>query len=332
MKYTLVLLAGTFMMVSNAVAQDAPDVAAVAVEGQIDQMRSAIPAINDQIAQLRATIPLHIQENLPLGLMFDSDVISRTDGNDRDYRAGTRAIDRHDYERAIKDLDQVINAKSKHSDAALYWKAYAQLKMGHSEGALATLTALNRLYPNSSWLNDATALNAEARSQAGHPVSPETAADDDLKVLALNGLMHSDPAQATPIIEKFVSDPKNSPQLRERALFVLARSNEPGAQKTVAEIAQGAANPDLQAKAIQYLAVTNAKENSNIFSSIYQRSSDPQVKRAVLNALFLKKDANALVSIARHENNSELKRDAVQRLAAMKDKAATDYLMELLNK
>jgi hypothetical protein len=115
-------------------------------------------------------------------------------------------------------------------------------------------------------------------------------------------------------------------------LFVLARSNEPGAQKTVAEIAQGSANPDLQAKAIQYLAVTNGKESSDVFSRIYQRSTDPEVKRAVLNALFLKKDANALVSIARHESDAELKRDAVRRLAAMKDKAATDYMLELLNK
>jgi HEAT repeat protein len=330
MKYAIVLLAGTLIVLSSAVAQDAPDLAAV--DAQIDQIRDSMPMINDQIAQLRAKIPVHIQENLPFGFMFDSDAISRMDRNDRNYRAGTRAIDQHDYEGAIKDLDPVINAKSKHSDAALYWKAYAQLKMGHSEGALATLTALNRLYPNSSWLNDAKALNAEARSQAGRPVSPETAADDDLKVLALNGLMHSNPAQATPIIEKFVSDPKNSPQLRERALFVLARSNQPGAQKTVAAIAQGSANPDLQAKAIQYLAATNAKESSDIFMGIYQRSSDPQVKRAALNALFLKKDANALVSIARHENNPELKRDVVQRLAAMKDKAATDYMLELLNK
>jgi tetratricopeptide (TPR) repeat protein len=330
MKYAIVLLTGTLIVLSSAVAQDSPDLAAV--DDQIAQIRAQMPMINDQMAQLRATIPVHIQENLPFAFMFDSDVISRADRNDRDYRAGTRAIDQHDYEGAIKDLDQVINAKSKHSDAALYWKAYAQLKMGHSEGALATLTALNRLYPNSSWLNDAKALNAEARSQTGHPVSPETAADDDLKVLALNGLMHSNPAQATPIIEKFVSDPKNSPQLRERALFVLARSNEPSAQKTVSAIAQGSANPDLQAKAIQYLAVTNAKESSNIFTGIYQRSSDPQVKRAALNALFLKKDANALVSIARHESNPQLKREAVQRLAAMKDKAATDYMLEILNK
>lgn len=330
MKYTIALFVGTLLALSSAAAQDAPDLAAI--DSQLAQLRATVPAIDDQVAHLRATIPARVQENMAFGFLFEPDVIARMDRNDRDYRAGTNAIDRHDYDAAIKDLDQVINAKSKHSDAALYWKAYAQLKLGHSEGALATLTALNRLYPHSSWLNDARALNAEAHSQTGHPVSPETAGDDDLKVLALNGLMHSDPAQATPIVEKFVSDAKNSPQLRERALFVLARSKEPGALKTVAAIAQGSANPDLQAKAIQYLAVTNTKESSDIFTGIYQRSSDPQVKRAVLNALFLKKDANTLVSLAKHESNPELKRDVVQLLSVMKDKAATDYMLELLKK
>jgi outer membrane protein assembly factor BamD (BamD/ComL family) len=206
MKYAIVLLTGTFFVLSSAVAQDASDF--VAVEDQIAQIHNLMPTINDQMAQLRATLPLRIPDKLSFGLMFDTDVISRADRNDRDYRAGTSAIDRHDYEAAIKEMDQVIDAKSKHSDAALYWKAYAQLKMGHSEGALATLTALNRLYPHSSWLNDAKALNAEARSQTGHPVSPETAADDDLKVLALNGLMHSNPAQATPIVENLFPIPK----------------------------------------------------------------------------------------------------------------------------
>jgi hypothetical protein len=38
------------------------------------------------------------------------------------------------------------------------------------------------------------------------------------------------------------------------------------------------------------------------------------------------------VTLARKEQNAELKKDAVEKLSLMKSKVATDYMLELLNK
>jgi len=56
----------------------------------------------------------------------------------------------------------------------------------------------------------------------------------------------------------------------------------------------------------------------------------PDVKKAVINALFLQQNATALVTLARAEKNTELKKEIVQKLSVMKSKEATDYLLELL--
>lgn len=267
----------------------------------------------DHLTQMAAQISDEVQRAVRPDLVFEWNGFAGE--GDSDYRAGTVAIAQHDYAGAVAAMQRAAAAKSHRSDAALYWKAYAELKLGHTQAALATLSQLRKLYPQSAWLNDAKALDLEARNQSGHPVSPETAGDDDLKLLALNGLMNSDPSRATPLIEKVVADPKNAPQLRERALFVLARSTAADARQTVANMAQGAANPDLQARAIQYLAVTRPKENGNLFENTYRRSPEPEVKRAVLHALFLSKDTNALLAIAKTEPDPDLQADAIHFLA-----------------
>ena len=106
----------------------------------------------------------------------------------------------------------------------------------------------------SRWLNDARALELQVRQRAGQPVSPDQQNDDDLKLLAIQGLQQMDPAQGVPLLEKILQG-NQSPRLKERALFVLAQSGSPRAQQVLTGIAKGNANPDLQRKAIQYLGM-----------------------------------------------------------------------------
>ena len=60
---------------------------------------------------------------------------------------------------------------------------------------------------------------------------------EELKLLALQGLQHSDPEQAVPMIEKILQGPQ-SPRLKQRALFVLAQSNAPRAREVLANFAR----------------------------------------------------------------------------------------------
>jgi tetratricopeptide (TPR) repeat protein len=243
---------------------------------------------------------------------------SWNDAASGNYRSGTRAIDRHDYDKAIKDMDRVIAAKSARVDGAYYWKAYAQSKLGRSSDALNTLVQLQREYPQSHWVHDSKALQLELKQQAGVHVSLASETDEDLKLLAINGLMHSEPDKAMPLLEKVLNETKNPPRVRERALFVLARSDSPEARAEVMRVAMGSSNPDLQMKAVEYLAVSGDKKDAATFTNIYRNTSDRSVKRAAMQALFMRKDENALVTLARSETNEDLRRQAIQLLGAMR--------------
>ena len=127
----------------------------------------------------------------------------------------------------MKEFDEVIENKGLRADGALYWKAYALNRTGKRTEALAALDQIEREYAGSAWLNDAKALKLEVQQSSGQPVSPETQSDEELKLLAINGLMHSDPDRAMPLLERVLTDSKSAPKVKERALFVLSQSTQP---------------------------------------------------------------------------------------------------------
>ena len=64
-----------------------------------------------------------------------------------------------------------------------------------------------------------------------------------------------------------------------------------------------------------------------------RKRTKADIKRSVINALFVQNNADSLVAIARKETDPALKRDMVSKLSLMtKSKVAMDYLMEILNK
>src|SRR6185295_11279162 len=176
------------------------------------------------------------------------------------YDRGQEALDSSRWDRAATAFDRVAEMKGPKADAALYWKAYAQNKQGQRAEALGTIAALNKTYPKSRYLQDAKALEVEVRRDAGQPVRPENENDEEMKLLALNGLQNSAPDEAIPMLQKFLQG-SSSPKLKERALFVLAQSNSPKAREIIVGIAKGNSTPDLQMKAIQYLGIHGGPES-----------------------------------------------------------------------
>ena len=99
----------------------------------------------------------------------------------------------------------------------------------------------------------------------------------------------------------------------------------------IAAIARSEKDPDLRVKAIETPRNFGNAATSDL-AAIYSGDSDKRVRKAVLSAFFLKKDAAALIDVARKETDLELKQDAVSKLSLIKSKEATDFMMELLNK
>jgi hypothetical protein len=231
--------------------------------------------------------------------------------DDSMYQNGLRAIDNHQYDQALSEFNNVVAHAGVRAEGALYWKAYVLNKLGRAADAQAAIDTLRKTYASSRWLDDAKALELEVKQSKG-PVSPESETDDDIKVLALNGLMQSDPEKALPQVENLLKG-SHSPNLKRQALYVIAQNNTPRAQQLLEQIARGG-NPDLQVRAIQFM---NQKHNPNtpqILVEIYTATSDPAVKRAVLDTFSNNRDKDRLLVILKGERDGGLRSQAINRL------------------
>ncbi len=247
------------------------------------------------------------------GLMRLSFQAQQGAGEDQDYRRGRSALDTARWDDAITAFSASAARKGAVADGAVYWKAYAENRAGQRDAALATLQALRQQYPSSHWLNDAQALEVEIRARAGDPVSPATEPDEDLKLIAINGLMQSDPKQALPILEKLLRS-NSSPKLKERALFVLTQSGSPEARKILNDIALGNSNPDLQRAAIRYMGMMGSDESRRALASIYASSTDKDIKRTILRAFMISGSREFLLKAAKTEQDPDLRREAIREL------------------
>ena len=241
------------------------------------------------------------------------------------YEAGTQALDDERWDQAIAAFDEVASLGGRRADAGLYWKAYAQRKAGRTTDALGTLAELRRRAPQSQWLDEAQALELEMRQAAGVRVTPETTTDEDLKLIALNGLLHTDSGRALPLLKEFLGSSRSA-KLRQQALFVLSQSSAPEARALVADIARGRAHPDLQRKAIQNLGLFGGQENRQALADIYAGADDVEVKKAVLNAFMVSGEKSRVLALARGERSPELRRAAISQLGVM---GAQNELWEL---
>src|ERR1019366_4894373 len=69
--------------------------------------------------------------------------------------------------------------------------------------------------------------------------------DDDLKMMALEGLRGADSSVAVPQLEKVLAG-NGSDNLKKRALSILAHEDTPAAREAVARFARTQTNPTLQ--------------------------------------------------------------------------------------
>jgi len=232
------------------------------------------------------------------------------------YNDGREAIEEGKYERALDRFERLIDLKTNRTDAALYWKAYSLGKLGRRADALGVLGDLQQRFKDSRWIRDAKALEVELRQASGQPVSPESQNDEELKLMALRGLMQSDPERGLPISEQMLSG-ANSPKVKDRALFVLSQSGSSRAREIIANVAKGGANPDLQLRAIHYLGIMGGSDTRQILADVYRASTDPSVKRSIIRGLMVSGDRTRLLQLAKTETDAGLRGEAVQQLGVM---------------
>jgi HEAT repeat protein len=307
----------------------------------------ALANTSGQWKELANDIGYNLEFNMKTDLKFDTDYLvglngldagffGQQDDNGRDrrkdsdrrdadrenslYSQGSAALDQGKWQIAEDKFDQVAEMKMKRADAGLFWKAYAQNKLGQRSEALATLSAMEKQYPQSRWLDDAKKLEVEVKQLSGQPVSPDDESNCELKLLALNGLQQADPSKAVPLLEKMIHS-TDCVKIRSQAFFVLAQSNSPEARDLITKMAKGeGVNPLVQEKAIQALGMYRADSGREILGQIYSSSNDNDVKRAILRALMMSGDKARIFAAAKSEKDADLRIEAIRQLGMMNDR------------
>jgi len=226
------------------------------------------------------------------------------------YANANTALNDGDYEAAANRFYQVAQMKGRRADGATYWQAYSLNKANHRPEALAALAQLLRDYPQSSYIRQAKLLELEMK-----PQSPESISDDEMKLYAVDALMHSDPDKAFPILEKLLQG-NASVKIKDRALFVLTQNKSEKAQQLLLSIAKGSTQPELQAHAIRWIAVSGHR-NGQALREIYLATTNAEVKKHILRSFIISGDKEGLLAIIKQESSPELRREGIRQLGPM---------------
>lgn len=261
--------------------------------------------------------PARAAQEVPSASLLDSQNAEKANAHEDElYSDAKDQLDEGDYGDAIKGFDEVIRIHGRKIDAAMYWKAYALNKSGNKGQALTVIGELRKSYPKSTWLRDAGALEQEVRGGG----NPENISDEELKLLAIQSLMNSDPEKAVPLLEKIIQG-NYPPKLKDKALFVLSQSGSDKAQQILMGLAKMNNQPDLQKRAIRYIGMNGNSRNRAVLKEIYNTSSDTGVKKTVFQAWLMCGCKEDVASLAKTEKNPELRREAIRYLGMMGGRA-----------
>jgi HEAT repeat protein len=123
----------------------------------------------------------------------------------------------------------------------------------------------------------------------------------------------------------------SSPEVKGEVINGLVSAGQKGAD-ALGSIAGSEQDPELRRKAIRNLGIAGGMSAAPALVAIYKKNTDLETRKTVAQALFLAGDSHDLVELARAEKDPAVKQSLVQQLSLMRNKEATDYMLEILNK
>lgn len=244
------------------------------------------------------------------------------------FRAGRDLLEDDKWEAAEQHFRDFIRdyPKNKNVDAALYWLAFTNKKQAHFSAAEKYLTQLFRQYPQSSWLDDARALQIEMAPATGNKtvmsyaistssvpsiqavpgidssapaaVSGSFSSTWSTNELSAPGAIGIGPAQATTF--EWSNQSKREPmsdkdEIKSIALQSLMQSDSDRALPYIAEIlkAETSSKP-LKDVAVRLLGQHHGPKTTPYLIELARRQNDPKLRRTAIFWLGQSKDEKAL--------------------------------------
>lgn len=141
-----------------------------------------------------------------------------------------------------------------------------------------------------------------------------TAADERLKMAAIEALIAAPPERAVAIVRKVLAG-DHSDELKSRALFVLSQADSPEAGALLLETARGG-NEKLRVEAIRGLGISGGREGIAALAELY-RSGDQRVREAVMEAYLIADATDEVYELAVKATTDDEFERAVATLGAM---------------
>ena len=231
------------------------------------------------------------------------------------YRAGRRALEAEEWTEAVERFAEAAAGGGSDADGALYWQAYALLKLNRTTRAQAAIDELRERFPNSQWIDDARALEMQTGRGEGREADLEAVEDEELKLFAIHALLQVEWQRAKPLLQKFLTDA--SPEMMERALFVLSQSDHPEAREMLVSVARSSDDPEVVEQAVHFLGFYGDDEGRALLRQIYSESPHPEIKETALEAMMISEDLEGILKIARTESDVHLRQTAVEQLGIL---------------
>jgi len=256
------------------------------------------------------------------------------------YRVGRTAIDNRDYRRAANVLQQVAERYplADRAGDALYWRSWALYQLGSTtsnrsdlDDALADIERYQKNYgKNARMADDATDLYGRIRAAqaklgdaraAGEVVQRAdavrqpractgSAADDEMRIAALDGLLSMNSDDAVPILKDVLKQRDACrTELRKRAVWLISQKRASDVVATLLDVARNDPSTEVRGEAIFWLSQTKGAEAIPALDSVLFSSSDLEIRKRAVFSLSQYRDERARQSLRRAAEDEKLPED-----------------------
>ncbi|HEX7018702.1 MAG TPA: HEAT repeat domain-containing protein [Gemmatimonadaceae bacterium] len=240
----------------------------------------------------------------------------KRDPADSLYKVARQLITSREYRRAADVLQQLVTRypQSKSAGDALYWRAWSLYQLGRDgrnlsdlDAARASLDRYNANYGKSGRAaSDATELYANIRAaQASlgdadaarqlaaaadtlrqQPKCSGSAADEEMRMAALDGLLTMPAEDAVPILRQVLKQRDDCrAELRKKAVFLLSQKHPADITATLLDVARNDPSNDVRGDAIFWLSQAQSGAAVAALDSIVFQSRDDELRKKALFAL-----------------------------------------------
>ena len=260
-----------------------------------------------------------------------------------------------DWQKAIPLFKKISRdfPENKWMDDSLYWLAFCMNRLSLEiddldhilvlkEEALKNLTLLKQRYPSGKWAGSAKLLTLELAAELvdkglkkykkyiTNGIKEDNASE--VKLAALDALLHIDREKAFPVLEKIIRENK-SPKMREKAIFVLAQLDDPRVLPLLVKVALTDTDSSIKEKAVFWMGQVGTMESLKQLVKLYKVTTGIELKKKIIFSIAQTGSDNAvkeLIRIYREEKNLELKKTVIFWLGNCKSEKAQDFLLKIL--